>query len=47
MPAVFREWDKEMSMEKEGCCRTFVESSGVVGREGGKATAGSLLHSWR
>lgn len=47
MPAVFRDWDKEMSMEKEGWCGRFVASSAVVDREGGKAAASGLLQSWR
>lgn len=47
MLAVFRDWDKEVSMGKEGWCGRFVGFTGVVGRDGGKAAASSLLQSWR
>jgi len=45
MPAVFRSWDKETSVEKKGWCGRFVASAGVVDKEGGKAAASGLLQS--
>lgn len=43
MFVVFRDWDKEMCMEKEGWRGRFVGFIGVVGREGGKVVVRSLL----